>query len=79
MATKEGLEMNKHFRIIDVNGFRGLLLFLFILVCLATGFIAFPAYLAMNLWNVLAPMIALPTLSDYANEVLTIPVWPPKD
>lgn len=63
MATKEGLEMNKHFRIIDVNGFRGLLLFLFILVCLATGFIAFPAYLAMNLWNVLAPMIALPTIN----------------
>ena len=55
--------MNKNFRIIDVNGFRGLLLFLFILVCLACGFIAFPGYLAMLLWNGLAPIISLPEIN----------------
>ena len=55
--------MNKNFRIIDVNGFRGLLLFLFILVCLACGFIAFPGYLAMLLWNGLAPTISLPEIN----------------
>lgn len=62
---EEGLEkfMNKHFRIIDVNGFRGLALFLFIVVCLASGFIAFPGYLAMILWNAFAPSIALPEIN----------------
>ena len=55
--------MNKHFRIIDVNGFRGLLLFLFIIVCLACGFIAFPGYLSMMLWNALAPSISLPEIN----------------
>lgn len=62
--------MNKHFRIIDVNGLRGLALFLFILVCLASGFIAFPAYLAMSLWNVLAPMIALPAINFFQGLLL---------
>lgn len=55
--------MNKHFRIIDVNGFRGLTLFLFIVVCLLCGFIGFPGYLAMALWNTLAPSIALPEIN----------------
>ncbi len=55
--------MNKHFRIIDVNGFRGLVLFLFIVGCLACGFIAFPGYLAMLLWNTAAPSIALPEIN----------------
>lgn len=55
--------MNKHFRIIDVNGFRGLLLFLFILVCLASGFIVFPAFASMFIWNAVAPMINLPAIS----------------
>ena len=55
--------MNKHFRIIDVNGFRGLILFLFIAVCLVCGFIGFPGYLSMALWNTLAPSIALPEIN----------------
>lgn len=55
--------MNKHFRIIDVNGFQGLVLFLFIVGCLICGFIAFPGYLAMMLWNAFAPELALPAIS----------------
>lgn len=62
--------MNKNFRIIDVNGFRGLLLFLFILVCLACGFIAFPGYLAMLLWNGVAPMISLPEINMFQGILL---------
>ena len=55
--------MNKNFRIIDVNGFRGLALFVFIVVCLACGFIAFPGYVSMMLWNAFAPSISLPEIS----------------
>lgn len=55
--------MNKHFRIVDVNGFRGLMLFLFILLCLACGFIAFPGFVAMTLWNMLATSISLPEIN----------------
>ncbi len=55
--------MNKHFRIIDVNGFRGFALFLFIVVCLICGFIGFPGYLSMALWNTFAPSIALPEIN----------------
>ena len=62
--------MNKNFRIIDVNGFRGLLLFLFIVVCLACGFIVFPGYLAMLLWNGAAPVVSLPEINLFQGILL---------
>ena len=43
--------MNKNIRIIDVNGIMGLLLFMFILMCLGVGFIVFPGFLFMAIWN----------------------------
>lgn len=43
-----------NFRIVQINGFRGLLLTLFIMSCLIAGFIAFPSFLTMNLWNYFA-------------------------
>ena len=43
--------MRRNARIIQINGFRGLLTALFIITCLAAGFIAFPGFVAMNLWN----------------------------
>lgn len=46
--------MKKNLRVVQINGFRGLFLTLFILSCLIAGFIAFPAFLAMNSWNYLA-------------------------
>lgn len=46
--------MKKNLRVVQINGFRGLFLTLFIVSCLIAGFIAFPAFLAMNLWNYLA-------------------------
>ncbi|MBQ3311954.1 hypothetical protein IJG72_07750 [bacterium] len=56
--------MNKHFRIIDVNGFRGLLLFLFIVVCLISGFLVFPGYVAMTIWNaIISPITTLPAIN----------------
>lgn len=38
-------------RVIQITGFRGLLIALFIGVCLVAGFVAFPGYAAMKLWN----------------------------
>lgn len=43
--------MKKKFNIIDVNGFRGLFLFLFAVACLLAGFLAFPGLLGMYIWN----------------------------
>lgn len=46
--------MKKNLRVIQINGFRGLLLAIFAISCLIAGFIAFPSFLAMNIWNYLA-------------------------
>jgi len=46
--------MKKKLRVVQINGFRGLLLTFFIISCLIAGFIAFPAFLTMNGWNYLA-------------------------
>ena len=46
--------MRRNARIIQINGFRGLLTALFIITCLAAGFIAYPGFVAMNIWNYFA-------------------------
>ena len=53
--------MKKRARIIQINGFKGLIITLFIVTCLAAGFIAFPGFVAMNIWNSVSnlPMINL--------------------
>lgn len=43
--------MKKNFKVVQINGFRGLFLTLFIVCCLIAGFIAFPAFLTMHVWN----------------------------
>ncbi len=57
--------MRKNFRVIQINGFRGILVALAILACLIAGFVVFPGYVAMELWNfvsvktMLVPQLAL--------------------
>lgn len=46
--------MKKNVKIVQINGFRGLLLTIFIVSCLIAGFVVFPAFLTMNVWNYLA-------------------------
>jgi len=46
--------MKKNLRVLQINGFRGLFLALFIVSCLIAGFIAFPSFIAMHTWNYLA-------------------------
>ena len=43
--------MKRNAKIIQISGFRGILTAIFVVVCLAAGFIAFPGYVAMNIWN----------------------------
>jgi len=43
--------MKKNFRVIQINGFRGICFALAIVSCLIAGFVVFPGYLAMNVWN----------------------------
>ena len=46
--------MKKNVRVIQINGFRGLFLAIFIVACLVAGFIVFPAFLTMHTWNYLS-------------------------
>ena len=46
--------MRRNAKIIQINGFRGLLTALFIITCLGAGFIAFPGFVAMSIWNYFA-------------------------
>jgi hypothetical protein len=46
--------MKKNLNIIRINGIRGLCMAGLIATCFAAGFIAFPGWVAMHLWNVLA-------------------------
>lgn len=46
--------MKKNFRVVKFNGFNGIFLIIFAISCLIAGFIAFPAFLTMYIWNYLA-------------------------
>lgn len=46
--------MRKNLKVIQINGFRGIFMAMFIVSCLIAGFIAFPAMVTMNIWNYLA-------------------------
>lgn len=63
--------MKRNLRIVQINGFRGLFITLFIISCLIAGFIAFPAFLAMNMWNHLAVKTgSFPVISFYGGVLL---------
>ena len=46
--------MKRNAKIIQISGFRGILTAIFVVVCLAAGFIVFPGYIAMYIWNYFA-------------------------
>ena len=62
--------MKKRARIIQVSGLRGILMMLFIGVCLAAGFVAFPAICAMKLWNYASNFAPLPLINFYQGLML---------
>ena len=55
--------MNKHGRIIEIRGFKGLVTAIFVLCCIITGFTVFPGFIAMNVWNFIAKNVTdMPTM-----------------
>lgn len=62
--------MRRKTRIIQISGLRGILMVLFIASCLAAGFIAFPAIVAMHLWNMAASYFAIPAINIYQGLLL---------
>ena len=51
--------MRKNVKIIQINGFKGIILALAVLACLSAGFIAFPGFLVMRIWNYVAIKLVL--------------------
>jgi hypothetical protein len=63
--------MKNNLRVVQINGFRGLLLTLFIISCIIAGFIAFPSFLTMTVWNYLAPKTgSFPFINFYQGALL---------
>ena len=54
--------MRRNARVIQISGFRGILLGLFVASCLVAGFVGFPAFVAMHVWNFASHYIAIPTI-----------------
>jgi len=65
--------MRKNARVIEISGFTGLILLLFSIVCLFVGFVMFPGYVAMYLWNKAAATISgFPVINIFQGVLLWI-------
>lgn len=63
--------MKRNLRVIQINGFSGLLIAFFMISCLIAGFVAFPAFLTMQTWNYLAQKTgSFPVLSFAGGTLL---------
>lgn len=55
--------MNKNYKVIKINGFRGIITALFVIGCAITGFAVFPGWVLMHIWNYLASIfITMPEM-----------------
>ena len=62
--------MKRNLRVIQINGIRGIITACLIGACLIAGFVCFPGYVAMNIWNFVAAKIMAPTLGLLQGIVL---------
>lgn len=46
--------MKRNFNVIQINGFRGLVIAMGVVTCLTAGFIVFPGLVMKSLWNVVS-------------------------
>ena len=46
--------MKKNFNVIQINGFRGLLMAFGVVACLFAGFIVFPGFVMKSVWNIIS-------------------------
>ena len=49
--------MKKNLNVIQIKGVTGLIMLVMVGCCLVAGFIVFPGWVAMNIWNVLASLV----------------------
>lgn len=54
--------MRRNAHVIQISGFRGILLAIFVVSCLIAGFVGFPSFVAMYAWNYAANFVAIPTI-----------------
>ena len=62
--------MKRNTKIIQINGFRGLILALFTVTCLAAGFIVFPGFVAKNIWNYFSGYGYMPVINLFQGILL---------
>ena len=62
--------MRKNTKIIQISGLRGIFMLIFVATCLAAGFIAFPAIMAMYAWNYAGNFVAIPVINIYQGLML---------
>jgi len=63
--------MRKNLRVIQINGFRGIIMALAVLTCLIAGFVVFPGYLLMTAWNsLLVKFVSVPLLGLVQGSLL---------
>ena len=65
--------MKKTSKIIEISGISGLIMLLFSIVCLFVGFVLFPGYLAMSLWNKASSgILGFPVLNIFQGVLLWV-------
>ena len=63
--------MKKRMNVIQIKGVRGIMLAAFVVCCLAAGFIVFPGWLCMGLWNYISEYFySLPPIGLFQGVLL---------
>ncbi len=62
--------MKRNMRVIQISGISGILTAVFFISCLAAGFVVFPAFAAMKLWNFAASYFEFPAINIYQGLML---------
>jgi len=64
--------MKKKCNVIQINGFTGIALVVFAICCAVTGFIVFPSWCCMHIWNFVATNINFPLMNIYHGGMLWV-------
>ncbi len=63
--------MKKKFNVIQINGYKGLIIAAGVVVCLFAGFIVFPGWVGMQAWNYMTEYFqAIPTIGLFQGILL---------
>ena len=63
--------MKKNFNVIQIKGVRGIILAIFIVTCLVAGFVVFPGWLCMHIWNLLSSYsLSVPAIGLFQGVLL---------